>query len=101
MIVGQTHYAGIADGRLRFQAAFVLCAVAALVPWWLGKSPPFLDYPQHLAQLDLWRKMGDSGWQWREHFQVDLFTPYLIVYGLAQVLSNWFSDDTAVRRCWC
>jgi hypothetical protein len=80
-----------------FQIAFVLCAGVALLPLWVGTYLPFVDYPQHLAQLDLWQKMADPDWPWRDWFRVDRFTPYLIVYYLARVLGVLLEHDTCLR----
>jgi hypothetical protein len=84
------------EGR-SFQIAFALCAGIALLPLWVGTYPPFVDYPQHLAQLDLWQKMADPSWRWRDQFRVDLFTPYLIVYSLARGLGALLELDTSLR----
>jgi hypothetical protein len=86
-----------APGGRAFQIAFLLCAGVALLPLWVGTYLPFVDYPQHLAQLDLWQKMADPHWPWRDQFRVDLFTPYLIVYCLARALGGLLAHDTGLR----
>lgn len=56
-----------------------------------------LDLPQHAAQIGLWRDllMGESAWQ--EEFRINLFTPYLLGYGVALPLSFVIGISAALK----
>jgi hypothetical protein len=58
----------------------------ALIPW-LSNHLPMVDIAQHAAQIGLWRDLllGTSAWE--EYFRINLFTPYLLGYGIALPLS--------------
>lgn len=68
----------------------------ALIPW-LANHPPMLDLPQHAAQIGLWRDLltGQSAWQ--DHFRINLFTPYLLGYGVALPLSFVIGISAALK----
>lgn len=76
---------------------FILTALwGAFIPW-LANHPPMLDLPQHAAQIGLWRDLllGNSAWQ--EYFRINLFTPYLLGYGVALPLSFVIGITAALK----
>src|SRR5687768_14105250 len=78
-------------------AAFALCTCAALLPIWTVDHLPMVDLPQHMAQLDHWKKMADPDWRWRDLFTVRLLTPYLASYALARLFSVFLSIEDSFR----
>ena len=70
-------------GRIMF---WLVVAGAGFLPW-LAPRPPMVDLPQHAGQvaaaIDLLR--GESPWQ--ELLTINVFTPYVVGYGLAALLA--------------
>jgi hypothetical protein len=76
---------------------FILTAFwGAIIPW-LSNHPPMVDLPQHAAQIGLWRDLllGESAWE--EYFRINLFTPYLLGYGVALPLSFLIGISAALK----
>lgn len=69
---------------------------AALLPW-LSNHPPMIDLPQHAAQIALWRDLLTGKSAWEEYFRINLFTPYLLGYGLALPLSLLIGITAALK----
>jgi hypothetical protein len=55
--------------------------------FWLAPHPPMIDLPQHAGQIALLRDMLLDQSPWSDLFRINLFTPYLLGYGLALPLS--------------
>lgn len=66
-------------------AAFLVMAAAALAPLWSVEYPPMVDLPQHAAVVFIWKHYSDPAYGYREIFQLDLFSPYLIGHALARL----------------
>ena len=64
--------------RYLFLLACLLCGM----PIWLPQFPAMVDLPQHAAQVALLLNLGKPGFPFSELFQLNLFTPYLLGYGL-------------------
>jgi hypothetical protein len=80
---------------LRF--ALVAALVLAILPLWVVRYLPMVDLPQHLAQADMWVKMGDPAWRWRDLFVLDYFTPYLLGYLIVRAVALVSSLDVGFR----
>ncbi len=73
------------SGRGRgFVAAFLLCAACSVAPLALAPWPPFVDVPQHAAQVRLWIDLAGGDPSAREAYVLNPFTPYLLGYSLAR-----------------
>jgi hypothetical protein len=69
--------------RYLFLSACLLCGL----PVWLPYYPPMVDLPQHAAQVTLLLNIGKPGFPFSDLFHLNLFTPYLLGYGLIAVLT--------------
>ncbi len=54
---------------------------------WLAPHPPMIDLPQHAAQVAALHGLLTAESPWSQVLRINLFTPYLIGYGLALLLS--------------
>ena len=54
---------------------------------WAPARPPMVDLPQHAAQIGLLRDLALGRSPWAHELRINLFTPYLIGYGLALPLA--------------
>ena len=61
---------------------FLLACLLCGMPVWLPDFPPMVDLPQHAAQVALLLNMGKPGFPFSDLFHFNLFTPYLLGYGL-------------------
>lgn len=55
--------------------------------FWLAPHPPMIDLPQHAGQIALMRDMLLDQSPWSDLFRINIFTPYLLGYGLTLPLS--------------
>ncbi|HEV2613023.1 MAG TPA: hypothetical protein VGU61_22375, partial [Noviherbaspirillum sp.] len=71
----------------RLRLLFIISALWGMLIFWVAPHPPMVDLPQHAGQVVLLKQMllGDSPWS--EQLRINLFTPYIIGYGLALPLS--------------
>jgi hypothetical protein len=69
------------------RAGYALCLLLGLAVIWLSPHPPMIDLPQHAGQLRLLRDMLFATSPWAELLEINLWTPYLIAFGLALPLS--------------
>lgn len=61
---------------------FLLACLMCGIPVWLPQFPPMVDLPQHAAQVALLLNLGNPAFPFSELFHLNLFTPYLLGYGL-------------------
>ena len=61
---------------------FLLACLLCGIPIWLPQFPPMADLPQHAAQVALLLNLGKPEFPFAELFHLNLFTPYLLGYGL-------------------
>jgi hypothetical protein len=61
---------------------FLLACLLCGMPVWLPQFPPMVDLPQHAAQVALLLNLGKPEFPFSELFHLNLFTPYLLGYGL-------------------
>lgn len=75
---------------------FLTACWGALIPW-LSNHPPMVDLPQHAAQIGLWRDLLLERSAWEDYFRINLFTPYLLGYGVALPLSFLIGISAALK----
>jgi hypothetical protein len=61
---------------------FLLACLLCGLPIWLPHFPPMADLPQHAAQVALLLNLGKPEFPFSGLFHLNLFTPYLLGYGL-------------------
>ena len=74
-----------ADRVLR--VLFVATVAAAGLLFWLVPHPPMVDLPQHAGQVATLHDLLLGQSPWAPLLRINLFTPYLLGYGAAAVLS--------------
>ncbi len=65
--------------------------------YWVAIHPPMIDLPQHASQVVLLRDMLAGESPWERLVYVNLWTPYLIGYGLALSLSTVMPVTLALK----
>ncbi len=65
--------------------------------FWLAPHPPMIDLPQHAGQIALLRDYVLNTSVWSSFFQINIFTPYLVGYGLALPLSLFMPIAAAMK----
>lgn len=63
-------------------------SVLATIPVWLPAFPPMTDLPQHAAQVAMLREMSHPAFSYRQLFEINWFTPYLVGYLLVYALTG-------------
>lgn len=76
---------------------FIATVVAAAAILWLAPRLPMVDLPQHAGQVALWRDLLLGQSSWTDVVRINLFTPYLLGYGLMLPLSFVFSMEVTTR----
>ncbi|MGF6777639.1 hypothetical protein [Paraburkholderia sp. GAS334] len=82
----------VADNRnntgARLGRFLFLCTVLlAGALFWIAPRPPMGDLPQHAAQVSMLHDLVTGTSPWADLVRANFFTPYLLGYGLAFVLS--------------
>ncbi len=78
-------------------APFVLAvAIGTALPW-LAPYPPMVDLPQHAGQVAALRDLLAGTSPWQQDLRINPFTPYLLGYGAALVLSWWMPVAAALK----
>lgn len=68
-----------------FLLACLLCGLPVILPLY----PAMVDVPQHAAQIAALKSLlGGSAWAFSDMFELKLFTPYWLGYGLVMILST-------------
>ncbi len=76
----------------------VATLTAALVPIWIARYLPLLDYPGHLANLFVWRHLDDPALRFGSYYQENLAPlPYWIQYGVEYLLAIPFGEEAAQK----
>jgi hypothetical protein len=93
------HPSSPSDLRVRPAAArlaaigFVLLGAAWVVPLWLVRFPPMLDYPQQLAAAAILRWYGDPAWGFRQAYALSLARPHggfeMLAASLSWLIPAW------------
>ena len=79
------------------RVAIAVLSAFAILPLWTVRYLPMVDLPQHLAQADMWVKMGDPAWRWRDLFVLNYVTPYLLGYLIVRAVAIVSSLDVGFR----
>lgn len=78
-------------------ALFYAAALCGAATFWLAPRLPMNDLPQHVGQVALWRDLILGASPFSGEVWVNLFTPYLIGYGLALPLTFVIDPAEALR----
>lgn len=79
------------------QMLFTLACLACAIPVMWATYPPMVDVPQHAAQIAGIRGTWNGSWSFAHLFDLKLFTPYWLGYGLVLVLSYVTSTLLATK----
>jgi ribosomal protein L9 len=78
--------------------AFAAAAVLLVLPLWIVKYPPLLDYPNHLARIFILTHINDPNYQFSQYYTVTFGPyPYLTMDVLLMGLQKVFSFFTGGR----
>jgi hypothetical protein len=83
----------IAPPRMMLWLLFAL----GMVIIWAPPKPPMVDLPQHAAQIAFLRDLALGRSPWAHDLRINLFTPYLIGYGLAFPLALVMPVAAAIK----
>lgn len=83
--------------RLWFRTLFFVTIVAGGAVFWLAPHPPMSDLPQHAAQVATLHDLLLGQSPWEQLLRINLFTPYLLAYGLATALSFLMPVEAALK----
>jgi hypothetical protein len=76
----------------------ILLGIALVLPLWIVKYPPLIDYPNHLARAYVLHHLHDANQIFADWYASDWGpNPYLVVDFLLQVLQYPFGIDVAGR----
>ncbi len=76
---------------------FLLSVVWGASIFWIAPRPPMVDFPQHAGQVAILHDLVMGTSPWSEFFRINLFTPYLVGYGLALPLSFVMPVPAAIK----
>jgi hypothetical protein len=90
---------GLVDGEKADldRLAFVAAVVLAGATFWFAARPPMTDLPQHAGQVAVWRDLLLGTSKWQSLVYINYFTPYLVGYSLALVLSFVLPVSAALK----
>ena len=75
-------------------ALFIAATLSTLLPVWIGRYVPLLDYPNHLSVTFVWRHLGDPYWNFAPYYTTHLVPlPYWVGYGVVYLLSDFRDRD--------
>ncbi|MCY1282512.1 hypothetical protein D9M68_350940 [compost metagenome] len=83
--------------RNGFRTLFFVTTIAGGGVFWLAPHPPMSDLPQHAAQVATLHDLLLGRSPWDQLVRINLFTPYLLAYGLATALSFLMTVDAALK----
>lgn len=76
----------------------VLATVCMLVPVWIGRYLPLLDYPGHLGNLFVWRHLSDPEWGFDRYYQLNItLLPYWVQFGIERALATFLGEELAQK----
>ena len=84
-------------GERIWRAAFLLCGVVAFGTIWLHRYPVGIDLPQHANLFRLWYAVWRGPIEYRDLFQIEWFTPYLLPYLIGGGLTGLFGGLFATK----
>lgn len=74
-----------------------LTVIWGVAVFWLAEYPPMIDLPQHAAQISLLRDLIAGVSPWSNDVWINLWTPYLLGYGISTLLSFLMPVVVAVK----
>ena len=77
--------------------AFVATVLFAGATFWFVPRLPMADLPQHAGQVALWRDLLLGTSKWEQLLHINYFTPYLVGYGPALLLSFLLPVSAALK----
>lgn len=76
----------------------IVTTIASLLPIWIGRYVPLLDYPGHLANLFVWRHLHDPAYGFDRYYEPNLQPlPYWVQYGIEYVLAIPFGEEVSQK----
>jgi len=87
----------IDTGHTYYRFLFFITLIWGFAIFWIAPRPPLIDFPQHAGQVSLLRDMISGVSPWSDIFRLNLWTPYLIGYGLALPLSYIMPAGAALQ----
>lgn len=79
------------------RVVFLLTVALAGATFWIAPRPPMVDMSQHAGQIALWRDLVAGQSKWQPLVYVNYFTPYLLGYSLAFLLSFLMPVPAALK----
>ncbi|MFM0053591.1 hypothetical protein [Caballeronia grimmiae] len=76
---------------------FIVTVLYGAALFWIAARPPLADLPQHAGQVMLLRDLLGHASPWSSFVRINLFTPYLIGYGLALPLTYLMPVAAAIK----
>ncbi len=90
--------AGFARAEPLLASLFFLAAIAVVLPVWIGRYVPLLDYPNHLSLVFVWFHLKDPGWNFAPYYSTHLVPlPYWGQYGAVFLLAFLFGVEIAQK----
>jgi hypothetical protein len=84
--------------RRWFVAAFVLLAVASVLPIWIIRYHPLPDHADHLAAASIWHNYNNPRFDFQRYYELSLgASPYWVYYGAMHLLAYPLGLDLANR----
>jgi hypothetical protein len=80
-----------------FRTLLLVVTVAGGAVFWLAPHPPMSDLAQHAGQVAILHDLLVGQSPWDHLLRINLFTPYLLGYGLATALSFLMPVDAALK----
>jgi hypothetical protein len=80
-----------------FRWLFYFLALSSGAIFWLAKHLPMADLPQHAGQVALAHDLILHHSPWHDEVRLNLFTPYLLGYGVATALSFAMPVEVALK----
>jgi hypothetical protein len=87
----------IARRVLTLRTLFIAVVLYGGLLFWIAPRPPMVDIPQHAGQIATLHDMLLGSSPWQALLTVNLFTPYLVGYGMGVVLSFVMPTIAAVK----
>ena len=82
---------------MRYWIAFAVCAIAATVPLAVTGTLPMADLPEHMAQVAIWKHLGDACHDYANTFQLNFAIPYLLGYVVMRLFATVMTVTLAAK----
>ncbi len=78
--------------------ALIVMILSSLLPIWIGRYVPLLDYPAHLGNLFVWRHLDDPSLGFARYYERNFAPlPYWVQYGIEYGLATIFGEERAQK----